>query len=131
MFSIINYTFFPNFPGNDKRCCQVFHPLDQKESRRCGIGEGHCDYDADCMDGLVCGSCNCPGDETTGANCADCCTLQSIHDKNLRLPEDAIKDWLGDEAGKHPNVTVSNNEIQVITTPGLDTTTSSGRNDVP
>ena len=123
MFSIINNTFFPNFPGNDKRCCQVFNPLDQKESRRCGIGEGHCDWDEDCMEGLVCGSCNCPGDETTGANCADCCTLKAIHDKSLRLPEDAIKDWLGDEADQHPTVTVSNNEIQV--------TTPSERNDVP
>jgi len=29
--------------------------------RRCGLGEGDCDSDAECQDGLVCGNANCPG----------------------------------------------------------------------
>ena len=116
--TIIFITLFcPYFLGNDERCCQIHNPLDQKESRRCGIGEGHCDYDEDCMEGLVCGSCNCPGDDTTGANCADCCTLQSIHDQNLRLTGKEI-----DYEGLPTDFTI----------PGLDITIPiGGRNDVP
>ena len=114
---ILFITLFWPFLGNDERCCQIHNPLDQKESRRCGIGEGHCDYDEDCMEGLVCGSCNCPGDETTGANCADCCTLQSIDDQNLRLSGKEI-----DYEGLPTDFTI----------PGLDITIPiGGRNDVP
>ena len=69
------------------------------------------------MEGLVCGSCNCPGDETTGANCADCCTLQSIDDQNLRLTGKEI-----DYEGLPTDFTI----------PGLDITIPiGGRNDVP
>ena len=69
------------------------------------------------MEGLVCGSCNCPGDDTTGANCADCCTLQSIDDQNLRLSGKEI-DY---EADLPTNVTI----------PGVDITIPIERNDVP
>ena len=31
------------------------------ENNKCDVGEGDCDYDSDCLEGLKCGSGNCPG----------------------------------------------------------------------
>ena len=94
------WTFLSTFLGNADRCCQIYNPLDQKESRRCGIGEGHCDYDEDCMEGLVCGSCNCPGDEWWNSQgCADCCTYDYLYDEGSRLDgSEADKEGRGTEA---------------------------------
>ena len=46
--------------GNDT-CCT--------SSNQCDIGEGDCDYDQDCADGLICGTDNCPSDFPATADC--------------------------------------------------------------
>ena len=57
-------------PITDMNCCSAGRP--------CGIGEGDCDYDGDCQNGLRCGTDNCFVDFPTpyGYNweiMADCC----------------------------------------------------------
>jgi len=42
----------PACVGEDS-CCN--------ENNKCDVGEGDCDYDSDCLEGLKCGSNNCPG----------------------------------------------------------------------
>jgi len=44
---------------------------------KCGLGEGDCDKDSDCKDGLVCGSENCVGAGFDKWD--DCCTAQKCH----------------------------------------------------
>jgi len=48
----------------DSSCCTVNNP--------CWIGEGDCDKDSECMDGLVCGKDNCEAGKGFDAK-ADCC----------------------------------------------------------
>ena len=44
-------------------------------SNQCGVNEGDCDSDSECMDGLVCGNNNCPA----GApDSFDCCTEVAV-----------------------------------------------------
>ena len=45
------YSITAKCTGGDS-CCS--------EENRCGVGEGDCDSDADCLDGLLCGTGNCP-----------------------------------------------------------------------
>ena len=49
--------------NDDWDCCS--------SSNKCGVNEGDCDSDSECMDGLVCGSNNCPAGAEYGF---DCCT---------------------------------------------------------
>merc|ERR1712212_76517 len=42
-------------------------------SNRCGVGEGDCDHDSDCQDGLICGRDNCPRYLAGAHRQADCC----------------------------------------------------------
>merc|ERR550519_2046997 len=58
--------------GGDS-CCSVDYDDDGSMDEACGLGEGDCDTDADCMKGLVCGTDNCKG---TGFDSTDdCCML--------------------------------------------------------
>ena len=43
--------FIAKCTGGDS-CCSA--------TNRCDVGEGDCDTDADCLDGLLCGTGNCP-----------------------------------------------------------------------
>ena len=51
--------------GNDAfwSCCS--------KSNQCGEGEGDCDNDSECLDGLKCGDDNCPAGFPTALY--DCC----------------------------------------------------------
>ena len=51
----------------DRDCCSTKEP--------CGIGEGDCDKDADCLGDLSCGDNNCIGTGFTKQ--ADCCYLKN------------------------------------------------------
>ena len=55
----------PACSGGDS-CCN--------EDNKCDVGEGDCDYDSDCLDGLVCGwnNCDSTGDAEWDWN-DDCC----------------------------------------------------------
>ena len=56
---------FKDCNGGDD-CCN--------ENNKCGVQEGDCDNDSDCLDGLKCGSDNC--EIKTGLNwddADDCC----------------------------------------------------------
>ena len=46
--------------GEDNGCCTEDEP--------CDVGEGDCDSDDECMDGLTCGNDNCPWGDGD-----DCC----------------------------------------------------------
>jgi len=46
-------------------------------SNRCGVGQGDCDRDSDCQDGLICGNDNCPSFIPGAHRRADCCTKQT------------------------------------------------------
>ena len=51
-----------NCTGGDS-CCTL--------NNQCGLGEGDCDSNEDCLSGLFCGHNNCNGD--TFDNGDDCC----------------------------------------------------------
>ena len=52
----------PNtWSGYDGDCCTVDEP--------CGVGEGDCDVDGDCIRGLDCGEDNCGSRFETRADC--------------------------------------------------------------
>merc|ERR1711970_1264482 len=58
--------------GGDS-CCSVDYDDDGSVDEECGLGEGDCDTDSDCLEGLVCGTDNCQG---TGFDSTDdCCML--------------------------------------------------------
>merc|ERR1711962_266925 len=42
-------------------------------SNRCGVGQGDCDRDSDCQDGLICGNDNCRSFIPGVPPRADCC----------------------------------------------------------
>ena len=46
-------------------CCTV--------TKSCDVGQGDCDFDSECLDGLKCGSNNCLRDFKWGALATDCC----------------------------------------------------------
>ena len=52
----INFRFVDSGPcpewDTNNDCCT--------DSKQCGIGRGHCDYDTECKWGLICGKENCP-----------------------------------------------------------------------
>ena len=52
----INFLFVDSGPcpewDTNNDCCT--------DSKQCGIGRGHCDYDTECKWGLICGKKNCP-----------------------------------------------------------------------
>ena len=52
------------------------------------MGEGDCDEDSDCLDGLKCGSSNCPSSRTFGSTewdyGDDCCYKPSMKLKCLK-----------------------------------------------
>jgi len=43
------------------------------EENKCGVGEGDCDSDADCMEGLLCGTGNCPSSRSAFWDADDDC----------------------------------------------------------
>merc|ERR1712226_754509 len=43
------------------------------ETNRCDVGEGDCDSDADCLDGLLCGTGNCPSTRSDAWDASDDC----------------------------------------------------------
>lgn len=43
------------------------------ENNRCDVGEGDCDWDPDCIDGLLCGKSNCPSTRSEDWDSADDC----------------------------------------------------------
>ena len=47
----------------DDTCCN--------EANKCDVGEGDCDFDEDCLEGLKCGSNNCQGPNFEWDD--DCC----------------------------------------------------------
>ena len=54
----------------NSRCCSTNH--------QCGINEGSCDSNDDCIDSLVCGKDNCPPNyPTNAACCAKSCKVNS------------------------------------------------------
>merc|ERR1719430_1806463 len=58
--------------GGDS-CCSVDYDDDGSVDEECGLGEGDCDTDSDCLEGLVCGKDICQG---TGFDSTDdCCML--------------------------------------------------------
>ena len=62
-----NSKTWDSYGGYDNGCC--------KTNALCGIGEGDCDKDSDCLEGLSCGDNNCVGKGFTKQ--ADCCYLNS------------------------------------------------------
>merc|ERR1712032_119551 len=58
-------------PGDTGSCCTI--------SNQCGVGEGDCDSDEQCLDGLTCGTNNCQGQYGWGAEHqhSDCCTTRN------------------------------------------------------
>merc|ERR1719309_561783 len=50
---------------------------------KCGVGEGDCDKDVDCDDGLTCGENNCRGNQFNSKD--DCCVAMSEEDSELDL----------------------------------------------
>ena len=51
--------------GNIGSCCT--------DTKSCGVGQGDCDSDSDCLSGLKCGSNNCLSDFNWGGSSTDCC----------------------------------------------------------
>ena len=43
------------------------------EENKCGPGEGDCDSDADCLEGLLCGTGNCPSSRSAFWDVDDDC----------------------------------------------------------
>ena len=70
-----------SYPKTDMDCCSFGAP--------CGVGEGDCDYDTDCHNGLRCGKDNCYYDfpshdiRTNWDILADCCYGKSIENKSV------------------------------------------------
>ena len=67
----------------DKNCCTSESP--------CGEGEGDCDSDSHCKDGLKCGKDNCPSGNFSAK--ADCCTpgIQSLNSNYKKLGNLLVK----------------------------------------
>merc|ERR1712055_18177 len=77
----------PSFDTSDDCCydpqkvkCEGGNGCCGKNGKRCGEGEGDCDYDRDCEGNLECGSNNCAWDKhkcdkwyKPGFLCDDCC----------------------------------------------------------
>ncbi len=61
---------------NDGSCCDKDHP--------CDLGEGDCDDDHDCMEGMTCGDDNCVGDGWDSSR--DCCTKSTFKNVNCSSP---------------------------------------------
>ena len=59
---------------NIRKCCRY-------NGRRCAVGEGDCNKDSECADGLTCGSNNCKRDFSTGETWwgrrHDCCMIDT------------------------------------------------------
>jgi hypothetical protein len=51
----------------NNECCSTEEP--------CGLGEGDCDVDEECIGNLVCGTNNCRQDGSGFTRQADCCQL--------------------------------------------------------
>ena len=51
--------------ANRRNCC--------KETKSCDVGQGDCDDDSECLDGLKCGTNNCKRDFKWGGRSTDCC----------------------------------------------------------
>eukprot|EP01047_Picozoa_sp_COSAG01_P049281 COSAG01_NODE_4873_length_4661_cov_10.259097_3_plen_171_part_01 len=69
--------------SSDDCCTQALPPPPPpcEDTNSCGLGQGDCDWDADCTGNLVCGSNNCGGSYTCGSGSSqycgsydDCCT---------------------------------------------------------
>ena len=50
------------------------------DEKLCGEGEGDCDKDSHCKDGLRCGNNNCPQEEGTFQTTDDCCSADVLCD---------------------------------------------------
>ena len=65
------------------------------ETNRCDVGEGDCDKDSHCLDGLKCGSDNCPSSRTFGSTewdyGDDCCYKPGMKLKYLKSSIKSLK----------------------------------------
>ena len=60
--------------GEDDGCCT--------DEKPCDVGEGDCDSDSECMDGLTCGDDNCPwgdGDDCCFGTKSECNCVYFVH----------------------------------------------------
>ena len=70
-----------SYPNTDMDCCSF--------GATCGVGEGDCDFDSDCHNGLRCGKDNCYYDfpshdiRTNWDVMADCCYGKSIENESV------------------------------------------------
>jgi len=80
----------PRCKGKWHHCCT--------SKKKCGMGDGDCDKDSDCIGSLVCGTDNCP---KRWGKTKDCCTKKGF--RNVRLP---LKNQVNDEAEDEPRVDV-------------------------
>ena len=76
-----NFAKDANDEGTEWNCCG------KDKDTKCNMGEGDCDRDDDCKDGLICGNDNCkaefsaPG--TSWNDEADCCTSIYLIQSNM------------------------------------------------
>ena len=71
--------FFPIVPctGGDS-CCNSLN-------NKCDVGEGDCDSDADCLDGLKCGTDNCPSTRSSDWDSSDDCCYKEGRQQQVIL----------------------------------------------
>ena len=80
-----NLNFACGFDGNDCSYCNSSNTYENccSSTKPCILGHGHCDYDAECANGLKCGSYNCGPDFSSFYNC---CMLKDTSLANLTDP---------------------------------------------
>ena len=68
--------FYPSTTEPEPRVCDQSDSSTWScctETKTCGVGEGDCDTDGECLDGLKCGSNNCKTIFKWGSGSTDCC----------------------------------------------------------
>ena len=68
---MILFLYLAKCTGGDDCCSQ---------DNKCGLGEGDCDHDSDCLPGLRCGLDNCGGSGWEYFD--DCCEIDEPRDTN-------------------------------------------------
>ena len=83
---ILYFTSVAKCTGGDS-CCS--------EDHQCGVGEGDCDSDADCEEGLLCGTGNCPSTRSAFWDADDDCCYKPGNVLQLALDtEEQTLNWL-------------------------------------
>ena len=91
--------------GGDFCCGSHQYDNTNNPKHRCGYGEGDCDYDSDCVDGLVCGNANCHngwGIRTRFNMKKDPTTMRGM--KNTQLKTDPKASFVQYRIGVQPSI---------------------------